>query len=274
MLRLFSTAAPLRALTARSVAAPALRLASSTLQRAAGVRAATAVRRFSSNAEEEEGEERAPLVVKDTVPALKSSLATLPGVDAELQQWLDEYKQQSNFEVTTNPESLGVLMQRKADGFTVRVAFRADDIMQNEDAEEEPEPQQQEGEEAQEHVEELAFNVDIINDRSGAILRVECSNAKDGELVLENISFPAQVTSDPTTTPRSATSDGVDKDATPDYETLDFSELPEEASERMLDFLESVAVDDDLASFVPHQAEAVRQAKVQQQCEKLRKFLQ
>lgn len=193
------------------------------------------------------------------VSSLSADLSTLDVSN----EWTTEYIQQTGFAVKSNAENEGVIAERTVEGHQVRVTFRASDYNEPEEREEEAE------EESEEPINEHVFFVDITNP-AGKLLRVDCANAPDGELVLHSLSFPSSVSADPTTLPARK----AEEDLPSSEGAMDFDDLNEASQEHLLDLFAAIGVDDDLALFVANQAQLVRTQKLVHDMTKLKEFAQ
>lgn len=179
--------------------------------------------------------------------------------------WIEEYVQANGYTVKTNVETQGVVAIRKNEGYEIRATFRATDYTEP-DAENQPE-----NSDFEEPINEHAFFVDITAP-NGKILRVDCANAPDAELVIHGISFPDTVSDDPTAADAPIRSN--DEEAPMTEGALDFHDLEPASQENLLDLFESLGVDDDLALFVATQAQIVRSLNLQKDLTNLKTFLQ
>lgn len=205
---------------------------------------------------------RVPL--PDARAALVSSLSADAADFTVSNQWIEGYVQETGLTVKLNVDTEAVLATREVDGWKVRIGFRANDYadpsMQNEENEEEAEQE--------ESITEQNFSVDVTAP-NGKILHLDASNAQDGELIIYSLTFPSSVSADPTTTPAPKLGDDM-----PDSTALDFNDLPEASQNNLLDLLENINVDDDLALFVANQAQLVRTLKLQKEMNSLKQWAQ
>jgi hypothetical protein len=176
-----------------------------------------------------------------------------------------DYAKENNFDVQRDLATQSAVATRTApSGHKVRLTLRADEEMPDEDQEEN---EGQENNNEEDNYPQQVFVVEITNPSSNKVMRIDAYTHKSGELVVDNMSFPASSSSlrDPTVS--------SDKAPMPEGQ-LNVDMMPSSMQETLFEMLEAVGVDDDLAVFAAELGEQIKSDQYSGELKNLQEWAQ